>query len=100
ITPAGSAYTVLVNGSARTVNAVSVASSTTVVLTLASRVYGNDTVTVAYTQPASNKLQDNAANLAATFTAQSVTNTATAALAQSTLAASPTSITANGTATT
>ena len=65
-------------------------------LTLTTRAYGNDAVTVAYTQPGSNKVQDNAGNLLATFGAQTVTNTAPAALVQSTLGAAPTSITANG----
>ncbi len=96
ITPATSAFTVTGCSASCSVTNVSVASSTTVVLTLASRIYGGASPTVAYTQPGSNKLQDNAGNLAATLSAQSVTDTATASLAQSTVSASPNPIISDG----
>src|SRR5207244_177591 len=101
-TPAASAFAVLVNGSSRTINSVSVASGTTVQLnfTTANRIYGGDTVTVQYTQPVSNKLQDNAANLVASDgSAQAVTNTAPASVTTSTIGASPSSIIADGSTT-
>ncbi len=96
ITPAASAFTVVVGGSGDTVTGVTMTDATHIRLTLTTRAYGNQVVTVAYTQPGSNQVRDNAGNLLATFGAQTVTNTAPAALVQSTLAAAPTSITANG----
>ena len=51
-TTPGTAFTVLVNGSADPVTTVSTPDSTHVVLTLQNRVYGNDTVTVAYSSAA------------------------------------------------
>ena len=73
IIPAASAFTVTVDGSARTINAVAVA-GTKVTLTLASPVaYGNN-VTVAYTKPASNPLQTSTGAQAASLTQQTVTN--------------------------
>ena len=99
ITPAASAFTVVVGGVGDTVTGVTMTDATHIRLTLTNRAFGNDAVTVAYTQPAANKVQDNAGNLLATFAAQTVTNTATAALAQSTVGAAPTSITANGSST-
>ncbi len=73
ITPAASAFTVTVNGSARTVSSVSV-SGTKVLLTLSSPVVYGNAVTVAYTKPAINPLQTSAGGQAASFTAKSVTN--------------------------
>ncbi len=72
--PAGSAFAVLVNSSARTVSTVAYADTTHLALTLASAVVFGDTVTVAYTVPGSNGARDVAGNLLATFSAVSVTN--------------------------
>jgi len=77
IIPASSAFTVLVNGSVRAVSSVSL-SGTKVLLTLASPVVYGNTVTVAYTKPASNPIQTAAGGQAASFTAKSVTNNVTA----------------------
>ncbi len=73
IVPAASAFTVMVNSSARTVSSVAV-SGTKVTLTLASPVAYGNTVTVAYKKPSSNPLQTAAGGQAATISAQSVTN--------------------------
>ncbi len=73
IIPATSAFTVLVNGTARTVNLVAIL-GTKVQLTLATPVVYNDVITVAYTKPATNPLQTSAGIQAASFTAQPVTN--------------------------
>ncbi|MHB8651057.1 MAG: invasin domain 3-containing protein, partial [Gaiellaceae bacterium] len=100
-TTPGSAFTVLVNGVGRTVSSVSTTDATHVQLTLASRVYGGDTVTVAYSTAgltAAQEIKDLAGNVLATFTAQTATNTAPASLSQSTVSAG--SVTADGTSTT
>lgn len=73
IVPAVSAFTVQVNGAARSVSSVSV-SGTRVLLTLSSPVVYGNTVTVAYTKPSSNPLQTSAGGQAATIGAQAVTN--------------------------
>ena len=73
IVPAASAFTVTVNSLPRSVNTVSI-SGTKVLLTLASPVVYGDIVTVAYTKPATNPLQTPSAGLAATISAQPVTN--------------------------
>jgi uncharacterized repeat protein (TIGR02059 family) len=73
IVPAASAFTVMVNSSARAVSSVAV-SGTKVTLTLASPVAYGNTVTVAYKKPSSNPLQTAAGGQAATISAQSVTN--------------------------
>lgn len=73
IVPAASAFTVLVNSSARAVGAVAV-SGNKVQLTLSSRVGAGDVVTVAYTRPSSNPLQTTSGVQAVTITAQPVTN--------------------------
>ena len=73
IVPATSAFSVLVNSAARVVNAVAI-SGTKVQLTLASAIAFGDVVTVAYTKPALNPLQTNSVGLAASVTAQAVTN--------------------------
>ena len=73
IVPAASAFTVMVNSVARTVNAVAI-SGTKVTLTLASAVVYGDIVTVAYTKPVSNPLQTASGGQAATISAQTVTN--------------------------
>ncbi len=76
--PAGSDFTVSVNGSGDAVDAAAFAGGNTIVrLTLHDPVHFLDTVTVAYTGSA---IQDPAGNVAATYTAQPVTdNTADAA---------------------
>lgn len=77
ITPAASAFKVLVNSSSRSVSSVSV-SGTKVLLTLSSPVvYGNN-VTVSYTKPSSKPLQTSAGAQAAAIGAQKVTNNVTA----------------------
>lgn len=77
--PAPSAFTVTVNGSARTVSSVSVA-GTKVLLSLASPVVYGDAVTVAYTKPLSNPLQTASGGQAVSFTAKSVTNNVAAGI--------------------
>ena len=78
-TPAGSAFSVSATpsgGTARTIagtGTVSV-SGKTVTVTLASAVAERETVTVSYTKPASNPLQDSSGNEVATFAARAVTN--------------------------
>jgi uncharacterized repeat protein (TIGR02059 family) len=73
VVPAASAFTVMVNSVARTVNSVSI-SGTKVMLTLASPVVNGDVVTVAYTKPSTNPLQSASGSEAASITARSVTN--------------------------
>ena len=73
IVPASSAFTVMVNGQTRTVNAVTVAGNK-VTLTLASPVAYGDVVTVAYNKPATNPLQTPQGGQAQTMTARNVTN--------------------------
>jgi uncharacterized protein (TIGR02145 family)/uncharacterized repeat protein (TIGR02059 family) len=79
VVPAVSAFNVMVNSAARTVNSVSI-SGTKVQLTLASPIVTGDVVTVAYTKPATNQLQTPAGGQAATISAQSVTNNVSAAV--------------------
>lgn len=79
IIPAASAFSVTVNGSARSVSTVSI-SGTKVLLTLASPVSYGDRVTVAYTKPATNPLQTSAGGQAASFSAQNVTNNVAAVI--------------------
>ena len=71
--PAASAFTVLVGGVARTVSDVAVGGSA-VTLTLSSAVTDGQTVTLSYTVPASNPIQDAASNGADALTNQAVTN--------------------------
>ena len=73
IVPSASAFTVRVNSASRTVTAVAI-SGTKVNLTLASPVAYGETVTVAYTKPATNPLQTTAGGQASTMAAQTVTN--------------------------
>jgi uncharacterized repeat protein (TIGR02059 family) len=72
-TPASSAFDVQVNSVARALSSVGVAGSA-VTLTLATPVISTDNVTVAYTIPGSNPIEDVAGNDAATFSAVAVTN--------------------------
>ncbi|SET22799.1 repeat-containing protein [Nitrosomonas marina] len=71
--PALGDFEVLVGGSAATISSVSVSGSE-VTLTLDAPVKSTDTLTVAYTQPASNRVQDDAGNDAASLSATEVTN--------------------------
>jgi uncharacterized repeat protein (TIGR02059 family) len=72
--PDVSAFAVLVNGSARGVNSLTV-SGAVVNLTLASACAYGDTITVSYTKPASNYLRDNTTGgSVASFSGQTVTN--------------------------
>ena len=89
--PAPSAFTVAVDGAPRAVTAVSVVDddNSMVLLTLASAVRAGETVTVSYTVPAMNPLQDEASNPAAAFSDQPVTNPATAPDAPTGLDATP-----------
>ena len=73
IVPAVSAFSVMVNSSARTVSSVAI-SGTKVLLTLSSPVVYGNVVTVAYTKPASNPLQTASGGQAAPISAQTVTN--------------------------
>ena len=74
--PAASAYTVTVNGTTRNLAATSPVSiaGRTVTLTLASPVEYGDTVTLTYTVPDTNPVQDLEPNSAPGFTGQEVTN--------------------------
>ena len=71
--PAPTAFTVTVDDVTRAVTGVS-ASSTNVLLTLASAVRAGETVTVSYAMPAMNPLRDEASNPAAPFAGHPVTN--------------------------
>ena len=71
--PATSAFTVTVAGSAATVSGVAV-SDDAVTLTLSSSVAASQAVTVTYTVPTTNRIQDLAGNDAAALSATSVTN--------------------------
>ena len=73
IIPPASAFTVMVNSSARAVSSVSI-SGTMVFLTLVSPVVYGDVVTVAYTKPSVNPLQTPSGGQAASIAAQPVTN--------------------------
>ncbi len=73
VVPPGSAFIVMVNSSARSVSSVSI-SGTKVYLNLSSPVVYGNVVTVSYTRPSSNPLQNIAGGLASSITAQSVTN--------------------------
>ena len=70
----GSAFTVMVNGTARTVSDSSVTGST-VTLTLAFAVVAGDTVTVGYEKPTGNRvIGDLRGRVAESFSGQAVTN--------------------------
>ena len=72
-TPSASAYTVRVAGAMRPVSAVSV-SGVAVTLTLSSAVTAGATVTLSYTVPTANPVQDESGNDAAAIGNRSVTN--------------------------
>ncbi len=73
VVPAPSAFTVLVNSVARTVNSVAV-SGTKVSLTLASPVVNGNVITVSYAKPAANPLQTTAGGIAVSIVSQPVIN--------------------------
>ena len=71
--PATSCYTILVNSVARTVNSISI-SGAVETLTLASNCAYGDVITVSYTKPVSNPLQDTNGVICTSFPEISVTN--------------------------
>ena len=71
--PANSAFTVLVNSTARTVSTVSI-SGMKVLLTLSSPLVYGDVATISYVQPAANPIQTAAGGKAVTLSAQPVIN--------------------------
>jgi VCBS repeat-containing protein len=73
--PAPADYVVTVNGTPVTVSTVAVGdSSRTVTLTLAVPVAVTDHITISYTKPASNAVQDSSGNEAASFSVRDVVN--------------------------
>jgi len=76
IIPQTSAFTVMVNSTARNISSVAV-SSTRVRLTLTSAVVYGDVVTVAYNKPAINPLQTHPGEQAVSISPQPVTNNVT-----------------------
>ena len=83
-TPAAAAFTVTVAGAERTVSRLSV-SGTSVNLLLSSAVTSGQTVTVSYTVPNTNPIQDLAGNDAAALTNQAVTNSTAPVLSTATV---------------
>ena len=73
IVPVASSFSVMINSSLRSVSSVTI-SGTKVLLSLANPVVFGDVVTVAYTKPASNPIQTASGGIAASITAQNVTN--------------------------
>ena len=73
IVPAVSSFIVKVNSFSRIVNAVT-ASGTKVKLTLASRIFPGDVVTIAYTKPATNPIQTASGGTATSISDQQVIN--------------------------
>ncbi len=73
IIPATSAFNVRVNNESRSVSSVTV-SGTKVFLTLSSPVAAGNSITVAYTKPATNPVQTTAGGQADSFSARNVTN--------------------------
>ena len=71
-TPAAGRFTVRVNGNTRAVTNVSIAGSV-VALTLSSSVASGDTITVSYSVPGTNPIQDVAGNDAGGLTSRAVT---------------------------
>jgi uncharacterized repeat protein (TIGR02059 family) len=71
--PVGSAFSVLVNSVARTVNTV-VISGTKVQLNLSSHILPGDIVTISYTKPTSNPIQTTSGGTATSITNQPVIN--------------------------
>jgi len=73
IVPSASAFTVMVNSATRSVSSVSV-SGNKVFLNLSSPVVYGNTITVAYTKPATNPIQTPSGGQAASLSVQNVTN--------------------------
>jgi uncharacterized repeat protein (TIGR02059 family) len=73
IVPATSAFSVLINSSAVSVNSVAV-SGTSAILTLARAAVSGDVITVSYTKPTRNPLQSASGSQAASISNKSVTN--------------------------
>ena len=73
-TPAQSAYSVTMGSNPAATPSDLAISGRTVALTLATAAAQGDTVTVSYTAPGSNPVQDAASNVAASFTDQTVTD--------------------------
>lgn len=73
VIPAATAFSVTVNGTARTVSSVSV-SGNKVSLTLSSRINYGDVVQIAYVKPSASPLQTSEGAQAASISSQSVTN--------------------------
>ena len=72
--PAASSYSVTINGSTNDpVSTVSVPAGSKVILTLANPVHDSDTVTVSYTVPGTNAIQDAYGNQSVALSNQSVT---------------------------
>jgi hypothetical protein len=71
--PDVSAYSVLVNGTARTLSSIAIVSNK-VQLTLSSAIKYGDVVVTSYTKPASNALQTVAGGIAASFSSKAATN--------------------------
>jgi lysophospholipase L1-like esterase len=75
VTPAASAFTPSLG---RTVTSVGAPSGATISITVDSAYASGDAITIAYSKPGSNQLQDTSANQVASFAAQPVTNNAPA----------------------
>lgn len=73
IIPSSSAFVTRVNGASASIQTVTILNNT-VSLTLASALHFNDSITVSYTQPATNALQSINGGLAASFSNKPVTN--------------------------
>ena len=73
VVPQTSAFVVMVNSVARSVNTIAV-SGTKVTLTLASPVVNGDVVTVSYTKPAANPIQTTSGGQAVSLSPKTVTN--------------------------
>jgi uncharacterized repeat protein (TIGR02059 family) len=73
VIPAASAFSVTVNGTAKSVSSVAV-SGKNVSLTLSNRVNHGDVVTLSYTKPSDNPIKSTEGAQAASFTSRSVTN--------------------------
>ena len=91
--PGTSAFTVKVGGTARTISTAAASGASGIVLTLSTAFRPGDTLTVSYTVPTLNPIQDIAGNDAAALTDEAVSNTlaATAPEAVASLTASNTS---------
>ena len=91
--PGTSAFTVKVGGTSRTISTAAASGASGIVLTLSTAFRPGDTLTVSYTVPTLNPIQDIAGNDAAALTDEAVSNTlpATAPEAVASLTASNTS---------